>query len=278
MKLKNLGIIFYSKKQVPFTIADEMVCVLRKIREKEIADKYFRRILRLFREPQINMVCKKYNIDRKLPLEMKIKEIINSGVSFSGIIVNEIHKEGTNLTEKKTFLNDFWSKNLNINTTLKGTTIEEKLSNIISHFEAIEKDEKVGISVDGYEKLLTELGETLPKLNSQTKAEFELQEENVLNSKLLLDYNIKPQDILDTILIDDINTFIKARSIKPRGNAIENILDAYKDSENLFLENYENIGFRNLNELKANGINVKEADLGIKFRRDYQIHIHTIRF
>ncbi len=31
------------------------------------------------------------------------------------------------------------------------------------------------------------------------------------------------------------------------------------------LSNYENIGFRNLNALKENGIRIKEAELGIKF-------------
>ena len=41
--------------------------------------------------------------------------------------------------------------------------------------------------------------------------------------------------------------------------------DNYKDVENLYLENYENIGFRNLNALKENGIVLKEAELGLKF-------------
>ena len=47
---------------------------------------------------------------------------------------------------------------------------------------------------------------------------------------------------------------------------ILNILDNYKDAENLYLENYENIGFRNLNALKENGITIKESELGIKVR------------
>lgn len=263
--LKNLGILFFAKKTSTIYIADEMVRVLRKIREKEIADKFLRRILRLLREPQINLICKKYNIDRKLTIEQKIREIINVGISFSSILTNDIHKDEMSLTDKKTFLNDFWSKSLNLTQPLKGTTIEEKIANIILYFESIEKDEKVGISVDGYEKLLTELNETLPKLNEQIKVEFELQDDNVMRSGLLMDYNIKPQDVLEIIYSEDLTQFIKARSLKTRGNEIENILEAYKDSDNLYLENYENIGFRNLNVLKDNGILIKEADLGIKF-------------
>lgn len=263
--LKNLGIIFYSKKTSTIFIADEMVRVLRKIRGKEVVDKFFRRILRSFREPQINLICKNYNIDRKLSLDQKIKNIINGGISFSDVLINDVHKENTNISDKKKFLNELWDKNLNLSPALKGTTIEDKIENILAYFEAIEKDEKVGISVDGYEKLLTELEETLPKLNAQVKDEFEIQEENALKSELLLDYNIKPKDILDLINLTDLNTFIKARSIKTRGNDIENILDAYKDSENLYLENYVKIGFRDLNALKESEIKIKEADLGIKF-------------
>jgi len=264
-ELKNLGVIFYAKKTSTIYVADEMVRVIRKIREKEIADKFFRRVLRLFKEPQINLITKKHNIDRKLNFDQKIKEIINEGISFSGVLTKDIHKDGTNVSDKKKFLNEFWSKSLNLSPALKGTTLEEKLENIIAHFDAIEKDEKVGISIDGYEKLLMELDETLPKLNFQVKAEFELQDENVLKSNLLLDYNIKPRDILDIIQSKELEKFCKTREIKTRGNDIQNILDAYKDSENLYLENYVNIGFRDLNALKENGIVIKEANLGVKF-------------
>jgi hypothetical protein len=264
-ELKNLGIIFYSKKIGTIFVADEMVRVIRKIREKEIADKFFRRILRSLREPQINLIVKKHNLDRKLSLDQKIKEIINEGISFSGVLSTDVHKDGTNISDKKKFLNDLWSTNLNLSPALKGTTLEDKLENIVAHFEAIEKDDKVGISIDGYEKLLIELGETLPKLNGQVKIEFELQDENVLNSNLLLDYNIKPRDVLDVIQPKELERFCKEREIKTRGNDIENILDAYKDSENLYLENFVNIGFRNLNALKENGITIKEANLGLKF-------------
>lgn len=263
--LKNIGVIFYSKKTSTLYIADEMVRILRRIREKEVSDKFFRRVLRSFREPQINLICKCHNIDRRLPLEQKIKEIIKGGISFSDILANDIHKDGTNLSEKKKFLNELWSKNLNLPSSLKGTTLEEKTQNIILHFEQIEKDEKVGISIDGYEKLLIDLNETLPKLNNQVKTEFEIQEDNALKSEFLLDYNIKPKDILDLINLSDLTIFIKERDIKSRGNDIENILNTYKDSENLYLENYANIGFRDLNALKENGIKIKESNLGIKF-------------
>jgi len=263
--LKNLGIIFYSKKLNTVYVADELVSLLRKFRGKEIADKYLRRILRLLKTPRINLIARKHNIDRNLSIEAKIEEIIKEGISLTDILSNDVHKEGTNLTEKKRFLNELWAKGLNSKHSLRGVTLEEKISSLINYFEQQEKDEKVGISIDGYEKMLIELNETLPKLNKQIKSAFELQDEFVLESEYLLDYNIKPRDILDLIPLDDITKFCKERGIKLRGDEILNILENYKDAENLYLENYVNIGFRDNNALKENGISLKESELGIKF-------------
>ncbi|MCG8322966.1 MAG: hypothetical protein MI921_25925 [Cytophagales bacterium] len=264
-ELKNVGVLFCSKKHNTVYVADEVVRVLRKVRGKEIADKFFRRVLRLIREPQINLICKKHNIDWRQPYEQKIKEVINEGISFSGVLSNDIFKDGTKVTEKKKVINDLCDKGLGISPALKGAALEDKIGNLIKYFEDVEKDEKVGISIDGYEKLLLDMSGILSKLNAQIKDEFELQPEYILSGTLLLDYNIKPRDVLEIILTDDLEKFCKKREIKTRGNLIANILDAYKDSENLYLENYENIGFRNLSALKENDIRLKEGELGIKF-------------
>jgi len=262
--LKNIGVIFYSKKDSTIYVADEMVRVLRKIRKKEIAEKFNRRTLKLLREPIINQIAKNYNIDRKLNYSQKIEGIIKEGVSFTNLLTSEIYKDGITLTEKKKTLNELCEKGLNIN-NLKGNTLEEKINSLIEHFENVEKDEKVGISLDGFEKLLTELNQSLPNLNKQLKEHYELQDEYVLNAIFLLDYNIKPRDILDLIIKEDLSKFIKDNGIKQRGDDLLNILEHYKDVENLYLENYENVGYRNLNLLKENGILIKESELGLKF-------------
>lgn len=264
-QLKNIGVIFCSRKNSMIYVADEIVRVLRKVRGKEVADKFFRRVLRLLRESHINLVCKKHNIDWRMPVHQKIKEIIKEGISFSGILINDIHKEETKVSEKKKLINHICDKGLKISPALKGTTIEEKIDNLIRYFEEVERDEKVGISIDGYEKLLIDMNEKLTKFNTQIRNAFELQDENVIKSNYLLDYNIKPRDILEIINEKDLETFCKFKEVKTRGNLVQNILDAYKDAANLYLENYANIGFRNLKVLKENGINIKESDLGIKF-------------
>ncbi len=51
-------------------------------------------------------------------------------------------------------------------------------------------------------------------LNKQIKEQFELQDELVLKADFLLNYNIKPRDILDLIIKEDITKFIKDNGIK----------------------------------------------------------------
>lgn len=264
--LKNIGVIFYSKKNNLVYVADEIVSILRKIRKKELADKYLRRVLKTFKEPQINLICKKHNIDTKgLDYESKIKEIIKEGISFSNLLANEIHKENTTLTERKKIINDLWENGLKVSYPLKGTTIDEKIENIIQYFEEIEKDEKIGISIDGYEKLLNDLLTGLPPFKKYIAEEFELSEEVTINNSTLLEYNIKPRDVLDIIPYEELKQFAISRQIKFKVDLVSNILDAYTDAENLMIENYEAIGFRNLSLLKENGILIKESELGLKF-------------
>ncbi len=264
--LKNTGIIFYSRKNNLIYVADEIVRVLRKLRKKQIADKYYRRVLKTLKESQINLICRKHNIPTKdLSFEEKIKLIINEGISFTNLLKNELYKEGTNLTEKKKFLNELWDKGLKIETPLKGSTIEDKIDNILKYFEDLEKDEKVGISIEGYERLLVDLEASIPEYKKIFYSEFEMPEDINISNNTLLDYNIKPRDILDLLPNDLLKKFIEIRQLKSRGNLVVNILDAYTDVENLLIENYEAIGYRNIALLKENGLIIKESELGLKF-------------
>ena len=276
-RLKNIGVIFYSNKENTIYVADEMVRILRKIREKEVAEKFYRRTLKLIREPIINQISRNHNIDRKLSYSQKIEEIIKEGVSFTNMLLDDIYKAGSTLTEKKKILNKLCEKGLNIK-NLKGNTLDDKIRSLIQHFENVERDEKVGISLDGFDKLLSEINVSLPKLNVQMKNQFELQNEFVLKADFLLDYNIKPRDVLDLIEKKDITKFIKENGIKQRGDDLLNILEHYKDVENLYLENYENVAYRNLNLLKENGIKIKESELGLKFEDLTQIIFKFLGF
>ena len=262
--LKNIGILFCSKNSLKIYIADEVIRILRKIRGKEVANKYFRRVLNQLKEPQLNYLCRKHNIDWKKPFDEKIKSILKEGINFNSILIEGIFKENTKLSEKKAVVNELIEKGLCI-PQIKGTTIDEKVQNLVNYFEQVDKDDKISISIDGYDKLLVDLEALIPETKSFIKQEFDLQVDEILNSLYLLDYNIKPKDILDLIPEQKIKEFCEKMSIKIRGNMAINVLEKYKDAANLYIENYNLIAFRDINGLKSNGIIIKEGDMGIKF-------------
>lgn len=264
-ELKNRGVLFYSQKQNKVFVANEMVRTLRSVRGKEVADKHFRRVLKTLLDSQINLICKKHNIDWRLEREPKIKMIISEGLKFRQVLSEDIFKADVSLTNKKKNINQIAEK-LRV-PSLGGSTIDAKIDHLVEHFISVEKDEKLGISIEGYERLILDLGESLKSINKILKDEFELSDENVLSSKYLLDFNIKPRDVLDILDTKALSKFCQSHGISERGDEISNILNSYQDIESLYVENYHVIANRDLNTLKANGIAIREADLGIRFEK-----------
>lgn len=263
--LKEKGIVFYSKKQNTLYVADEIVTLLRRIRGKEVADKYFRRVLLQLREPQINLVCKKHEIDTKLAFNEKVNRIVRMGVSIFDVLSEEMHRPDTKLLERRKIIGALCDEKLKITPAIRGASLDEKIDNLIAYFNALDRDDKIGISAGGYERLVLDLDQHLPTVNERLRTTFQLQDDSIMRSEYLVEYNIKPRDILELLTEEELEDFCSAKSIKTRGDLPSNILDSYKDAEDLYVENYENIGFRDLAALKANGIQIKEADLGAKF-------------
>lgn len=264
-ELKEKGLIFLSKKNNVIYVADEIVSLARKIRGREIADKYFRRVLLQFKEPQINMICRKHGIDSKLPYNEKIEQIISAGVSFSDVLKEDIHKADVKISDKKKVISALCDERLAISPTIKGSTLDDKVENLITYFSKLYSEEKTGISIGGYERMLLDLDTYVKGANKLIRSTFQLQEEDVMHGEFLTDYNIMPRDILELFTSESLADLCTERQIKTRGNLVENILTAYKDTEDLLVENYESIGFRDINSLKENGIAISEADLGSTF-------------
>lgn len=264
-ELKEKGLIFLSKKNNVLYVADEVVSLARKIRGREVADKYFRRVLLQLKEPQINMICRKHGIDFKLSYNEKIEQIVASGVSFSDVLKEDIHKADVKLVDKKKAITAICDEKLGITPSIKGATLDDKVDNLISFFAKQYSDEKIGISTGGYERLLRDLEEFVKGSNKLIRSTFQLQEDDVMHGEFLTDYNIMPRDVLELFSSEFLVDLCNAREIKTRGSIVDNILAAYKDTEDLLVENYESIGFRDINALKDNGITISEAELGSTF-------------
>lgn len=263
--LKDKGIVFLSKKTNTIYVADEIVSTLRPLRGKEVADKFYRRILLQFKESLINTLCRKHGIDIKLTLPEKIETIISSGISLSSVLRDELYKPEVKINDRKKFITELCDEKLLITPQIKGASLDDKINNLITYFNDLYKDEKLGISSNGYEKMLIDINTQIPDTNTIIKDTFQIQDDQVLRSDFLMEYNIMPRDVLELISPEKLLTFCNNLGIKTRGSVIDNILAFYKDSDSLYIENYENIGNRDLNTLKSNGIYIKEAELGTKF-------------
>ena len=264
-ELKDKGLVFLSKKNNVIYVADEVMSLARRIRGKEIADKFFRRVLLQFKEPQINLICRKHGLDVKLPYNKKVESIITSGVSFSDILKEDIHKSDVKLVDRKKAITALCDEKLAIVPNIKGSTLDDKVNNLISYFAKLYGDEKIGISTGGYERMLADLRENLKGAEKVIRDAFQLQEDDVMHGEFLMDFNIMPRDILELFPVEDLAILCEAKEIKTRGNIVDNMLAAYKDTEDLLVENYEAIGFRDINTLKENGIVLSEAELGTTF-------------
>jgi len=265
--LKELGIIFLKRKTNTIYIPDEIIWLLRDLVGIELSNKYFRRILRQLRDSEINRICKKHNIDLKLTREEKIRQVLKQGISVRSVLLQDIYRDKVSKSEKKEFLQDLIGKKLDIKLSRHGTTAEERLDKLIEYFQDLEKDENIGISIDGYDKLLKDLNTFFPEINQIVKEEFELQQEFVMTVELMSDYNIKPRDILVLLPKPELAKFCEECSIKTRGNISSNILGSYKDIKKLYLENYELFGKRDFNALKEKGIEIKESEIGVKYEQ-----------
>lgn len=266
-QIKELGVGVYSKKTNKVYIADDIIKVLRKIRNKQLPDKYFRRILKNFRDKEINQICKNHSIQFKsVEVNSKIKTIINQGISLSTILTRDVLSENVNLNDRKKELNAIM---VNLGVEPKGLTLEDKANIIIEYFNQLEKDEKAGISIDGYIKLCKDMDASELGFEDLLSNNFEYiderNNEKFLNPEILLDHGIKPKDLLELVPKDNLRDFCTYMNIKTRGDLVDNILEAYTDAQNHFIENYIHLGNRDINTLKQNGINLSVEEIGLKY-------------
>ena len=261
-ELKDAGIIFFNRKSNTLFIPDEIVWLLRGILGIEIPNKYLRRILKNFRDPEINLIDRKHNVDKTLKRNEKIKKIIAQGLSVTNLLSSDIFTEKVTKADRSKRIQEFIIKDLGINLTKAGRSLEEKVANLIIYFNELEKDDTTSLSRDGYEKLLSLLTEAIPNINKRIKEEFEIQDEDVMSSEFLADYNIGPCDVIYLLKREELLDFCKKNGIRSRGNLVSNMINSFRNIQDLYLENFESVGCRDLRSLKEKGLAVKESELG----------------
>lgn len=263
--LVKAGIVFYSKKNHKVYVPDEIVRLLRNIRGQEIPNKLYKRVLKELRPSQINLVARKHNIPYKLSQAEKRERIVQEGIRFSQLLSSTIHKPGTTKTDKRKEIVDIIEKRLKIKDYIKGASLEDKVSNFIDYLNKKDEEDSISISIHGYNKLLLDLQTHVSSFDRTIRAEFELEDKEQLTAETLLVHNLKPLDILYALSDEEIGKFCDDSNISTRGNELRNILDTYRDTQNLYLENYIHISNRDLESLQLNQIDIKEAEIGLQY-------------
>jgi len=261
-ELKDAGIIFFNRKSNTIFAPDEIIWLLRDLLEIEMPNKYLRRILRHLSDPEINLIAKKHNIDRNLSRNDKIKEIIKQGLNTTHLLTSSIFSEKITKADRAKRIQDLMVKDLKLNLSMYGRSLEDKVVNLIKYFNGLERDDTRSLSRDGFETYLKQLKEFIPDINKRIKEEFELQDEDVMFSEVLTDYNIGPRDVSYLLSRKELVDFCKKYGIKSRGNLVYNIINSYRDITDLYLENFESVGSRDIQTLKEKGLSVRESGLG----------------
>lgn len=266
-ELKDAGIIFFHRRNNTLYLPDEVLRMLRGINGIEIPNKYVRRILRNLTSAEINAVAKKHNVSRNRKREEKIHDILDQGVSVSNLLQQGIFKLNTTKSEKNKRIHKLIVNDLQLNIEKIGRSLEDKIQKIIDYYNEMEIDQSASISKDGFNRLLFDLGDHFSKLNELVKNEFQLQDEFVLSSEVLGNYNIQPRDVLYILTKDEIKSFCRHNKISVRGNIVANVIKNYRNIDDLLLENFDLVGNRDYVSLREKGISVKESELGLLYEK-----------
>ncbi|MBN2789478.1 MAG: hypothetical protein JXR69_04770 [Candidatus Delongbacteria bacterium] len=265
-KLKSNGIGFYITKEKNLYIPEEFIILLREIKGIKLAEKYQRRILICLDDTMINELKRKHGIKAKNRHE-KIEELIKQGIDIENVLNTGIFKDSISENDKKKILNNIIENKLGLYLQKSGRSVNEKISLLLQYYEKDEIEQNIGMSKEGYDEMMRDLLK-IDGFERKIRDKFELDEKKVkLLSEDLLDYNIKPKDILYLLPLNQIKEFCKLKGIKYRGeNVIRQVLENYTKSEDRYIENYTLIAKNDKIGLKENGILI-ESGIGLLFEK-----------
>jgi len=263
--LKESGIAFFNRRSRTLFVPDEIVWLLRRAMGIEIATKYVRRVLRHLSDAELNRLAKRHRISRSGTRDVKVDTLLEQGLNFGAMLTDGIFKPTASKSERSTRIQELISSDLEADLPRSGRALEDKVENLVEYFANLERDESSNLSRDGFSRLLTDLDETFPGLNQAIRDEYQLEPEQVMNPEVLTSYSIRPRDVIYMKTKGELRQFCTARSIRSRGNVVANIIEAYRNVDDLFIENFELLGTRDLAGLREQGLEVKESEIGVLY-------------
>jgi hypothetical protein len=264
-ELREIGLIFVSRKLQTVYVPDEIVNLLHRLQGKELADKHFLRILRTFSDAELSNILKNHRKKiRGIERKQKIQNVMKLGVAVSQVLQSDLYAEDTPLNDRKERLKSLIS-DLDLDLDKLGTTLEERTSIILNTLNTCTEREFNALSATGFKELFSALQNHFPSLSAVLKHEFELEEQEELDVEKLRAISITPYDILYMLTNDEVKAVVESMGIKKRGNLRLNILNSFADATDKLIDNYAALARRDLAALKAENVEIAEADIGIKF-------------
>lgn len=263
--LREMGVLFINRKRSEVFVADEVVAILNELQGKELADKHTLRILRSLSDAELSNILKHYGKKvRGIERTEKIHEIIHSRVAIRHILHRDIFGSNENQNQRKERLKTLIT-DLDLNVDKIGTTLDDRIDVIINTLNQSANDEFEALSAAGFKELYSTLQIHFPKLEKLLKSEFELEDSEELDTDKLRALSITPVDILYLLSNDQIKVVRDKMSLSKRGNARQLILESFANANDKLIENYPALAKRDLASLKAAGIEIAEAEIGVKF-------------
>ncbi|MFT5759270.1 MAG: hypothetical protein ACI9LM_004027 [Alteromonadaceae bacterium] len=263
--LREMGVLFISRKSSEVYIADEIVAILNEIQGKELADKHTLRILRSLTDAELSNVLKHYGKKvRGIERTDKIQTVIHSRIGIRHILNRDIFAANETQNQRKERLKALISE-LDLNVEKIGTTLDDRINVIINTLNQSTNDEFEALSAAGFKELYSTLQIHFPLFEKLLKSEFELEDSEVLDTDKLRNLSITPIDILYLLNNDEIKVVRDKMSLSKRGNARLLILESFANANDKLIENYATLAKRDLASLKAAGIEIAESEIGVKF-------------
>lgn len=263
--LRDMGVVFISRKREEVFVPDEIVLLLNDIQGKDSSDKHRIRLLRTFSDAELSNVLKAHGRKiRGIDRAEKIHTIIRLGLKAQELLATDMHSPEDNQNQRKDRLKQLIT-DLEIDTDKLGTTLGERIQLIITSLANATEKEFNSLSASGFKELLKALEVHYPKIINIIKTQFELEDIPDIDTENLRALSITPYDILYLLSNDEVKSVRESMKLTKRGNPRLSILECFANATDKLIDNYEALAKRDVNALRQVGSEVAEADIGIKF-------------
>ncbi|MDO6717167.1 hypothetical protein Q4549_18820 [Agarivorans sp. 2_MG-2023] len=264
--LREAGVILISRRRMEVMIPEEIVELLHEILGKELHDKYILRILRSLSDSELSNILKNHGYKiRGVDRQEKIKTVSKMGVGIRNILAFDLHAEESTQNQRKERLKQL-IEDMEIPVAKLGTRLQERIDVLIDSLKKSEEDEFNALSASGYKELLDTLTPFSDHpVEKRIRDDFEIENKETLDPDRLKALGITPLDILYLYTNEEIKELRNSLNLSRKGSPRHQILHSFASANDKLIENYELLATRDLAALNEAGIDIKEADLGVKF-------------